>query len=301
MWIPTEGISRQASSTVDVERPHVSVLMTVYNGESTLVAALDSLLAQDFDFPYEIVVVNDGSTDDTSMVLRSYELRGANIRVYNAGRIGRARALNVGLSHCRAPYVAINDCDDLSHPHRLRKQAEFLDRNPQVVLVAGWARVVDDSGFEIEQRCIVNDDRVLRRRLAIGNPFIHSTVMFRKEVLERLEGFNESQVAAIDYDAIERMARVGKLGYVEDFILTHYRGERQYFRARLGSSVRWRVAGRIALRAAFRHAWWMLPISGLVFLATWMPGADFAKDKLRRIHARLVGRSTRMMEIGQRQ
>lgn len=271
-------------------QPRVSVLMTVYNGATSLGSALQSVIEQDFDEPYEILVVDDGSTDQTPDILRSFETDYSNIRVVNAGRLGRAKALNLGLRECRAPYVAINDCDDLSYPQRLQSQIDYLDAHSDVVLVAGWARVVGDRGTEVDERRLVNKDRVLRRRLAFGNPFIHSTITYRKTALDEIGGFCQSQEAAIDYDAIERMARVGRLACVQEFVLEHYRGERQYFRARLGTSVRWRSAGSVAFRASIRHAWWMLPISGLVYVMTRIPASGFLITALHELHGRLTSR-----------
>jgi len=288
MWDQEESTVQGSADTLTRPMPRISVLMTVYNGSASIEEAISSLVNQDFNGPYEIIIVNDGSTDSTPELLRAIEWKYPNVHVFDTGRIGRARALNFGLSQCRAPYVAINDCDDISYPERLRLQVEYLDDNPDVALVAGWARVIDDEGNEIEARRVTDNKKSLRRRLAIGNPFIHSTVTYRRERLERLGGFRESQVVAIDYDVIERIARHGELGFVEEFLLTHYRGERQYFRANTDVSIRWRSAGKIAMRAALRHSWWMLPVSTVVYILTLIPGVGILQGAVRRIHGQLV-------------
>ena len=92
--------------------PDVSVLMTVYNGEATVAQALESLLQQSGpEYSYEIVVVDDGSMDKTPSILSHYSARHSSVRLLHPGRVGRAKALNIGLKSCRAPYVAINDAD----------------------------------------------------------------------------------------------------------------------------------------------------------------------------------------------
>lgn len=269
---------------------NVSVLMTVYNGERTITRALDSLLAQDFgdNSRFEIVVVNDGSTDQTIQMLRRYEQRHENVRVIDLARVGRARALNIGLEACQAPYIAINDADDVSHAQRLRRQYEYMEKNPDAVLVSGWARVTGDDGKLKEERRLIDDDELLRRRLALGNPFIHSTIMYRKSELERVGGFSEARKAAIDYDAIVRLARLGRLGVLQEFVLTHYRGKEQYFRSKMNPTIRWRSAASVGVRAAAYHAKFLLPLSLLVYALTWMPFAGLLWRYLYPFYSRLL-------------
>lgn len=271
--------------------PQASILMTVYNGARTIATALHSALSQAYSSEYEVVVVDDGSTDATSEILASFAPHYSNLRIISPGRVGRSRALNIGLSACRAPYVAINDCDDFSYPNRLQLQVEYLESHSDVVLVAGWAEIVDDSGTVIGDRRLRNNDRVLRRRLALGNPFIHSTVTIRKEALERVGGFDEARRAAIDYDAIERLARIGRLACVERFIVRHCRGEQQYFRAQLDPSIRWRSAAQVALRSSLNHAWWLSPVATVILACTYMPIPRKLLTTLHRLHGSVVSRS----------
>lgn len=268
----------------------VSVLMTVYNGERTIAGALDALVSQEFRSAtaFEVVVVNDGSTDNTANILMRYERSYPNVRIIHVGRVGRARALNIGLKECRAPYIAINDADDVSERHRLMHQYEYLEQNPNVVLVSGWARVVGDDGELLEERRLVNDDGYLRRRLALGNPFIHSTIMYRKAALERSGGFDEGRQAAIDYDAIERLARFGRIGVVPHFVVTHYRGKNQFFRSQLKPSIRLRSAADVAVRAAVHHAKVLLPISLFVYAMSRTPYSEYVWRRVSPVYSKLL-------------
>lgn len=270
----------------------VSVLMTVYNGERTIARALDSVIRQDFelDRAYEIVVVNDGSTDQTQIILSRYAKAFPMVRVISLERVGRARALNAGLRACRAPYVAINDADDLSLSRRLREQLAYMEANPGVVLVSGWARVVGDSGELLEERRLIDDHQRLRRRLALGNPFIHSTIMYRKSALERIGGFDEKRLAAIDYDAIERLARIGRLAVVQSFIVTHYRGKEQFFRSRINPSVRFRSAAEVSLRAAIHHAKFFLPLSLVVYGLANIPWSGQLWKRVSPVYSKLLAK-----------
>lgn len=112
--------------------PEVSVLLAVYNGERYLSAAIESVLAQDFD-DWELVIVDDGSTDATVSILdHLHDLR---IRVLRTENQGLTKALNYGLRFCRGRLVARLDADDRCLPERLRVQAQFLRDHPEVAVV----------------------------------------------------------------------------------------------------------------------------------------------------------------------
>ena len=125
-------------------RPRVSVIVTAYNLAHYLPAALDSALAQESPGgPIQIIVVDDGSTDNTQEVLAAYADRVEVIRQENGGLV---KAVDTGLSAVRGDYVALLDADD-EWPHdRLRRHAEILDANPQVGLVHGDMEVIDADG-----------------------------------------------------------------------------------------------------------------------------------------------------------
>lgn len=272
--------------------PRISVLMTVYNGARVVTRSLESVIKQEFDSNglHEIVVVDDGSVDETATILAVYSRKHSNVRVLRPGRVGRAKALNLGLAACRAPYVAINDADDCSWSQRLRLQMEYLDAHPDVVLVAGWARVLDATGRQIGEKRLPDNDRFLRRRLALGNPFIHSTITYRRAALEQVGGFNEAKLAAIDYDAIERVARTGRIAVLESFVTDHVRSDRQYFRSQMDRGTRWRSAAAVAVSAAAHHAWLLAPLSVAIYAAVWMPLPESLWRFLSSLHGRFLSR-----------
>lgn len=267
--------------------PKVTVLMTVYNGEQDIHKSLTSVLHQSME-DYEVVVVDDGSADRTWYVLESYAVQYPRLRIIHSSHVGRARALNLGLAHARGEYVAINDADDISLGDRLLVQATYLDEHPEAVLVGGWAQVRGDDEQVLGERRIPTDDKRLRRRLALGNPFIHSTVMYRKRALRQIGGFSEAQRAGIDYDAIERLARIGKLACVPRVVGIHFRSERQYFRSRMNRAERWRAAADVAMRAALHNAWWLLPVAIAIYGATRLPLSEMLIERIYGRYSRLV-------------
>jgi glycosyltransferase involved in cell wall biosynthesis len=189
--------------------PRVSVLMTTHNGAARLPASLDSVLAQRFR-DFELVVVDDASTDATPALLATYAARDPRIRVLcppdNLGVVG---ARNLGFAACRGDYVAPLDHDDLSRPERLAAQVAHLDAEPRVV-VLGTGVLVETAGRlrpDPPQPCT---PPLLRWALHVGNPFTWSSVMLRGAALRQLGTVlrPESEYAD-DFDLYHRLLALG--------------------------------------------------------------------------------------------
>lgn len=120
----TEPVSR---------RPRVSAVIPVYNGEAYLREAMESVLAQDYR-DLELIVIDDGSTDGSADIARSF---GDRVRYHYQPNAGLSAAQNAGVAQARGAYIAYLDCDDLWVPHKTSRQVAVLDRDPQVDLVFG--------------------------------------------------------------------------------------------------------------------------------------------------------------------
>jgi hypothetical protein len=169
----------------------VSVLMPVLNGGAFLRPAIDSVLAQRGP-TFELLIVDDGSTDGSLELAEG--IPDARVQVIrNARRAGLAAALNVGLARARGELIARLDADDVAHPARLERQVDFLRSHPRIALVGSRARLIDESGATIGmvERC--REEVSVRWYCLFDNPFIHSSVMFRRaEVFGALGGYDES-------------------------------------------------------------------------------------------------------------
>lgn len=185
----------------------VSVVMSVYNAESYLAQALRSVLEQDIE-NYEVVVVDDGSSDKSSEILRTFACE--RLVVLEQDNRGLAKALNRGIRNARAPLIARMDADDRSTPNRLRLQLQFLERNRDHVAVGSNARVIDKEGGYVYTTERPLEDERLRARLP-ETPFIHSTTVFRKEVFYAAGEYCDQMVVAQDTVLFNRMARLGRL------------------------------------------------------------------------------------------
>jgi glycosyltransferase involved in cell wall biosynthesis len=194
--------------------PFVSILMPVRNEEKFLKAAIASIKAQTFQ-EWELVVVDDGSTDGTAKILAAASADKRIKVLQNSGR-GLVPALNHGLAACRGVFIARMDGDDISHPERLAKQLKVFAGNPETGLVASSFRHFPRSGlklgmlaYEEWQNFLTNHERILAD-IFVESPFVHPGVMFRKKIIDRLGGYRDMGWAE-DYDLWLRMAGDGVL------------------------------------------------------------------------------------------
>jgi glycosyltransferase involved in cell wall biosynthesis len=124
--------------------PKVTVLIAVYNGERFLREALDSVLAQTFT-DFELLVVNDGSTDETVTILESYSDQRIRV-ITNRRNIRVVGSLRRGLNYARGEYIARIDAEDIALPERLEKQVRYLDFHPEVGMVSSRCLAIDEDG-----------------------------------------------------------------------------------------------------------------------------------------------------------
>lgn len=180
----------------------VSVLMSVYNGEAYLREAVDSVLSQT-ERDIELVVVNDGSTDATDAIIRSYT--DPRIRYLNLPHQGRVPALNAGIAACGGQFVAILDADDICMPDRLEKQIAAMSVGG-LALCGSWAETVGEDSLAVGTMTYppVGERRIRLYSLA-HNPFIHSTIMIRRDALVSVGGYRPFRYGVEDYELWTRI------------------------------------------------------------------------------------------------
>lgn len=174
--------------------PEVSVLLPAYNAERWLDTCLRSL-ARQRGVAFEVVAVDDGSSDATGPILKEWGQRGLPVRVETTDHRGLVAALNRGLESCRGAFIARMDADDACHPDRLRLQRDLLRERPEVGVVACRIRCVPRSrvagGFRLFEdwvNSLVSHEAMARERF-VDVPVVHPSVMVRREVLGTCGGW----------------------------------------------------------------------------------------------------------------
>jgi hypothetical protein len=203
--------------------PKVSVVMPVFNSGAWLRQAVESIRAQSVA-EFELIVVDDGSTDQTGQIVEDTARADVRIRPVHQEHRGIGAALNCGIALVRAPIVARMDADDVATPDRLRKQMAFLDAHPRVAAVGSWAHVIDDQGRSIGNRRPATEPSQLRDILPKQNPFIHASMTMRADVLRGLGGYRPVLDGAEDYDLWLRMSERAELANIAEFLLSYRSG-----------------------------------------------------------------------------
>ncbi len=191
--------------------PPVSVLMTVFNAEAHLEAAIQGILDQTFR-DFEFLIIDDASTDQSVKIARDWAEKDVRIRVVtNETNKGQTPCLNQGLQLARGEWIARQDADDFSLPERLQKQWDAIAKNPSLILlgVNGW--IVNEAGVPDGMIHAPLRDRGIRWSLPFRNPFIHTGVMFRRM---RPDGtpalYNEEYRICQDWDLWDRLLLQGQ-------------------------------------------------------------------------------------------
>lgn len=188
--------------------------MPCYNAEKTLEETLESLSAQTLE-NFEVLAVDDGSKDSTGLILDRWRKRDARFKHISQPHRGVVSASNVGMLACRAPFIARMDADDRAHPQRLEKQVAFLKQNLEVAVVSSLVKAfpkADVSGgfaVYIEWLNSIVTDEEIKREIFVESPLPNPSVIFRREWLLKMGGYQVHDNFPEDYDLYLRMYLAG--------------------------------------------------------------------------------------------
>jgi glycosyltransferase involved in cell wall biosynthesis len=197
--------------------PVVSVILPVYNGASFLREAIDSVLAQTFT-DFELIVIDDGSTDATPDILGEYTARDTRVRVkHQPCNMGIVEALNSGCQIASGEYFARMDADDICLPQRLARQIDYLTSHPEVGVVGTDVRLLDPLGKTQETVFFPKSHGQIYWSLCFYNPIAHPTVMMRRDVFFRLGGYRKGRPE--DYDLWMRAVGQTRLANLPEVLL----------------------------------------------------------------------------------
>lgn len=255
--------------------PKVSVIIPAYNSAWCVCKAIDSVLAQSFG-DFEIIVVNDGSTDSTLEVLLKY---GDAIRVINQRNGGMSNARNAGIQAARGEYLAFLDSDDWWLPGKLHKQVELLDTKPEIGFCSCSARVEDLTGRLLNLwECPCWDGPFVVHLFGNGAdvPGSCSAVLARRELVLKVGAFDEALRGAEDPDLWIRLAAVSEYACIPEpgtVILRRPGSVSRHLEHMRESTLRMMRKNRHLLPANYRGAYWRRCIAGVY--------GDYAKWRYR--------------------
>jgi glycosyltransferase involved in cell wall biosynthesis len=190
--------------------------MTVYNSDKFLATALKSLSDQTFS-NFELVVIEHGSSDKSLNIIDDWADERLKLEVL-AKNIGRTPALNRCLDRAVGEYIAILDSDDVSAPDRLMQQVYFLDTHPDVGLVGSWSSYIDEFGNKIREHRPATDHKDLVKTVAIKNPLTHSSLMYRRDLAIRVNGYDDCYKYAQDYALIVDFAEFTNIAALPELL-----------------------------------------------------------------------------------
>lgn len=253
------------------EAPRVSVVIPAYNAAWCLRRAIDSALAQTFD-SREIVVIDDGSDDDTPAVLASY---GTRIRALRQQNAGLSRARNAGITAARGRYVAFLDADDWWLPGKLERQVALLDADPGLVFCSTAAELQDEHGRVLNTWTCGNSRAPVLEAIFAQNAYVAgsgSAVMVRRDAIVETGGFDPDLPSLEDIDMWMRLAARGGYACVPEVLTVVFRRAGSMsgnFRVMRASAMTVMRKNRALLAPARRGRFWRDCYAGML--------SDYAK------------------------
>jgi glycosyltransferase involved in cell wall biosynthesis len=241
--------------------PKVTVIIPCYNRGKYIAETIESVLNQTYP-NVEVVVVDDGSTDDSREVLEQYSDR---IRVLeHPGRVnrGQSAALNLGILSSESEYVAFLDSDDLFVPEKIEKQVRFLEGNPQFGLVYANGHAINENGkvifrfYDKSHKEESDPNRVLLDCYFL----LPNNALLRRKVLDKAGLFDESLRSAQDHDMAIRVTEVTKIAYLDE-CLFKYRRHCESISYR-NAKLRWSNGYKILKKARSRYRYRLSTLLG---------------------------------------
>ena len=199
----------------------ISVIMPCYNAERFIRPAIESVLNQSFK-NIEFIIIDDGSTDRSSEIIKNYQLSHEIIYIKNEKRKGVAASLNKGIQAAKGEFIARMDADDIAVPERFEKQIDYMRRNKHCVVCGSHCYYIDEKDQIIGKRYYAQTDKMIRKTMLQMNPFAHPSTIIRKSVLTGNNIFySDAYKRAEDYHLWFRLSKYGTFANINSFLLMY--------------------------------------------------------------------------------
>lgn len=304
MWI--DCCAGERCGSMNEKKPQISVIMGVYNqwNRESLRRAVFSILDQTFE-ELEFIIYDDGSCPETAVYIQ--ELKELDPRIVLIGKEenhGLAFSLNACIDRARGKYIARMDADDIADAERLQVQYRFMELHPEYAWCGCNARLFDENGV---WGCREMPERPKDKDYLKYSPYIHPTVMYRREIFEKDEGYRagEETLRCEDYEIFMRLCRHGFRGYNIQQFLFSYREDKESFRKRKMkyrvNEVRLRYRNFKAMKILFPAGWLFVlrPVAGGLLpagAAAWLKRRE-AKMRSDDLKDKTAGYEKRQLEM----
>ena len=194
----------------------ISILLPVFNCGLYIKSAIQSIINNSFE-NYEIIVINDGSTDNTLDIIKQFN--DSRIKIYNKENSGLVETLNYGLKKCNYSIIMRMDGDDVIHQKKIETQLNYFSRN-ESILVGSQGFTIDINEDKTGKINLpLTHDKIIKSLLKLSSGLIHPSIMFYKDALQKIGGYNQNFNHAEDYEMYLRLSKIGKISNIEDRLI----------------------------------------------------------------------------------
>jgi glycosyltransferase involved in cell wall biosynthesis len=194
--------------------PEVSVLLPIYNDEAYVAEALTSIQHQSFE-NYEVIAIDDGSTDNSAEVVAQYASEDPRIKLFRQENVGLGSTLNRAIDLAGAPLLARHDADDRSHPARFKLQVEYFSCHENISMLGTGTRVIGTDGSIKYAPPVLTGNTNLKNKLKSSSPFAHGSVIMKRNLVVKANGY-PSIIWLEDLVLWRALARLGEIENLED-------------------------------------------------------------------------------------
>lgn len=200
----------------------ISVILPNFNGGNYLEKAIRSIQEQTYR-NWELLLIDDGSTDDSRRLVHSLAQNDKRIKLIEKENSGIVDSLNLGISKAKGEYIARMDADDIALSFRLEKQFHYLRQNDDIAILGSAVELIDewDQGLMIDPPICSHPEIIKHLLLGHGGTIRHPTILMRRNLIEKLNGYDKKAEWAEDLDLYFRASEYGELVNFPEVLLRY--------------------------------------------------------------------------------
>lgn len=204
--------------------PKISIVTITRNRAGFIASAIESVQKQSF-IDWELLILDDDSNDQTLAIVEAYIAKDSRIKYYkNSPALGISKNRNHGLSKAQGTYIAVLDSDDKwIDENKLKKQFDFLESHPDYSLISSNIKIVDEKDTFIKNTKFKTDNDDIKEEILINNQIPHSAVMYRKDLVLKIAGYDETLSCVEDLDLFLRLGNLGRLKNLKETTTSYTR------------------------------------------------------------------------------